>query len=122
MNIVLGGVCKCEVYLDDIVVYSDTWSEHMEILTDVFHRLERASLTLNLAKCDFGKAMVTYLRKQVGQGQVRPMLAKVQAILDFPAPQTRRELRRFLGMVGYYRVSVKTSRKWSHPSLASLVC
>ncbi|CAI5657377.1 unnamed protein product [Oreochromis niloticus] len=103
MNIVLGSVRKCEVYLDDIVVYSDTWSEHIETLTDVFHRLGRASLTLNLAKCDFGKAMVTYLGKQVGQGQVRPLLAKIQAILDFPAPRTRRELRRFLGMVGYYR-------------------
>uniref|UniRef100_A0A669CU45 Gypsy retrotransposon integrase-like protein 1 n=1 Tax=Oreochromis niloticus TaxID=8128 RepID=A0A669CU45_ORENI len=103
MNIVLGSVRQCEVYLDDIVVYSDTWSEHMETLADVFHRLEWASLTLNLAKCDFGKAMVTYLGKQVGQGQVRPILAKIQAILDFPAPRTRRELRNFLGMVGYYR-------------------
>lgn len=54
-------------------------------------------------KCEFGKAMVTYLGKRVGQGQVRPLAAKVQAILDFPVPETRRQLRRFLGMCGYYR-------------------
>lgn len=66
-------------------------------------RLKEASLTLNLAKREFGKAIVTYLGKQVGQGQVRPVTAKVQAILDFPVPETRRQLRRFLGMCGYYR-------------------
>lgn len=100
---VLLGVHGCEVYLDDIVVYSLTWLEHMETLREVFARLKGARLTVNLAKCEFGKAVVTYLGKQVGQGQVRPLMAKVQAVLDFPVPTTRRQLRRFLGMCGYYR-------------------
>lgn len=103
MDTVLLGVHGCEVYLDDIVVYSPTWPEHMDMLREVFARLKDASLTVNLAKCEFGKAVVTYLGKQVGQGQVRPLTAKVQAILDFPVPTTRRQLRRFLGMRGYYR-------------------
>ncbi len=60
-----------------------------------------ASLTLNLAKCEFGQATITYLGKEVGQGQVHPVEAKIAAITEFPAPQTRRELRRFLGMAGY---------------------
>ncbi|KAI3366609.1 hypothetical protein L3Q82_009298, partial [Scortum barcoo] len=68
----------------DIVCYSTTWSEHLGTLREVFSRLEGASLMLNLAKFEFGKAVVTYLGKQVGQGQVRPVSAKVQAILDFP--------------------------------------
>lgn len=46
---------------------------------------------------------MTYLGKKVGQGQVKPVEAKVEAILDFPTPRNKRELRRFLGMVGYYR-------------------
>lgn len=46
---------------------------------------------------------MTYLGKQVGQGQVRPLTAKITAISEFPVPMTRRELRRFLGMAGYYR-------------------
>lgn len=61
-------------------------------------RLSSASLTLNLAKCDFGKASVTYLGRQVGGGQVRPVDAKVTAILEFPAPATRKALRSFLGL------------------------
>lgn len=107
MSTVLNGVEHCEVYLDDIVAYSSTWSEHVRTLTEIFDRLHSASLTLNLAKCEFGKAMVTYLGKQVGQGNVLPVAAKVQAIVDFPAPQTRRDLRRFLGMAGYYRAFCK---------------
>lgn len=107
MNLVLSGVDHCEVYLDDIVVYTDSWTAHLKTLTEVFERLSRASLTLNLAKCEFGKAVVVYLGKQVGQGRVCPVTAKIQAILDFPAPQTRRELRRFLGMAGYYRAFCK---------------
>lgn len=47
--------------------------------------------------------MVTYLGKQVGQGQVRPVNAKVEAIVNFDMPKCKRELRRFLGMVDYYR-------------------
>ncbi|XP_039894583.1 uncharacterized protein LOC120737796, partial [Simochromis diagramma] len=62
------------------------------------YHLADASLTLNLAKCEFGKATVTYLGKEVGQGKVRPISAKVNAILNFPVPTTRRELRRFLWM------------------------
>ena len=50
----------------------------------------------------FGKATVTYLGKQVGHGQVL-VDAKVKAVLKYPVPSTRRELRRFLGMAGYYR-------------------
>ena len=102
MQLVLGDVPHCNVYLDDVVVYSDMWADHVASLRVVFQRLAAASLTLNLAKCEFGKATVTYLGKQVGHGQVRPVNAKVTAVLEYPCPATRRELRRFLGMVGYY--------------------
>lgn len=54
---------------------------------------------------EFGCATVTYLGKEVGQ--VRPLNSKIQAILDFPVPRTKRELRRFLGMTGYYRCFCK---------------
>ncbi|CAI5660942.1 unnamed protein product [Oreochromis niloticus] len=107
MQLVLGDVPQCNVYLDDVVLYTDTWADHMSLLRAVFQRLAEASLTLNLAKCEFGKATVTYLGKQVGFGQVRPVEAKITAILDYPSPTTRRELRRFLGMTGYYRCFCK---------------
>ncbi len=103
VNLVLAEVPNCNAYLDDLVIYSQSWSEHLSLLETVFKRLQEAFLTLYLAKCEIGKATVTYLGKQVGHGQVRPVMAKISSINEFPVPKTRRELRRFLGMAGYYR-------------------
>jgi len=90
------------------------------LLHTVFERLEKATLTLNLAKCEFARATVTYLGKEVGQGQVRPVAAKVSAINEFSIPTTRRELRRFLGMAGYYRSFCRNFSSVVHP-LTSLL-
>ena len=84
VNTVLTGVPNCSAYLDDLEVFLATWCEHVESLTKVFERLAGANLTLNLGKCEFGKATVTYLGKQVGRGEVRPVAAKVSAIAVFP--------------------------------------
>lgn len=103
MNRVVSGLSGCAVYLDDVVVYSDTWEEHVQRIGALFKRLVWANLTVNLAKCEFARATVTYLGKVVGQGRVRPVEAKVLAVHKFPPPTTKKELMRFLGLVGYYR-------------------
>ena len=58
VNIVFADVPNCTAYLDDVVIHSSTWSDHLSTLKRVFQWLENASLTLNLAKCEFGKATV----------------------------------------------------------------
>lgn len=103
MNRVIAGLKGCAVYLYDLVIYSDTWSEHLCRIRALFDRLAVANLTVNLSKCEFAKATVTYLGKVVGQGHIRPVRAKVIAIDRFPTPTTKKELMRFLGMVGFYR-------------------
>lgn len=120
----LSGILNCNAYLDDLVVYSTDWSEHVSLLRTVFEHLAKASLNLNLAKCEFAQATITYLSKEVGQGQVRPLEAKVTAIAEFPIPTTRRELRRFLGMAGYYRSFCKNFSIIAQPltSLLSPSC
>ncbi len=60
---VLSGVTNCEVYIDDIVIHSDDWVQHLGTLREVCRGLE----TLNLAKCEFAKGTITYLGKQVGK-------------------------------------------------------
>ncbi|XP_063856826.1 uncharacterized protein LOC135098416 [Scylla paramamosain] len=70
---------------------------------NVLSRLQEANLTVKLAKSTFGAATVSYLGHQIGQGSVRPKTANVDAVLKYPTPTTRRELRRFLGMAGFYR-------------------
>ena len=69
----------------------------------LFSRLRQANLTVNLVKSEFGHAHVMYLGHVVAQGQVKPVDAKVRVIVEYPAPTTRKELMRFLGMAGYYR-------------------
>lgn len=73
MQRVLSGISNCAVFLDDLVVYSHTWEEHLSTLGEVFNALASASLTLNLLKCEFAKAVVTHLDKKVSQGQVKPV-------------------------------------------------
>lgn len=101
-NYVLSGLSNCEAYLD-VVVFSSSWSTHLGHIRELFDHLFAANLTINLAKCEFGRATVTYLGKVIGRGQVRPIGAKVEAICQFPVPTNRREVRRFLGIAEYYR-------------------
>ena len=70
-------------------------------MRELFTRLAEARLIVNLAKCKFAKATVTYLGLVVGR--VWPVAAKVHAMQHFPVPTTKKELMRFLGLVGYYR-------------------
>ena len=93
----------CEAYIDDVVVFGNTWKQHFERMHQLFRRLRSAKLTVNLVKRDFGHAHVTYLGHVAGQGQVKPVTAKVDAIINYPLPNNKREVMRFLGMSGYYR-------------------
>lgn len=98
----IGEVLNCAAYLDEVVVYSDAWEQHLQLLERVFTRLSNASLVLNLDKCEFGKGVVSYLDKPVGQD------AKIQTICAFPAPKTRQDLHSFFFiMAGYFHCFCK---------------
>ena len=103
MNMVVRDLEGCAVYLDDVVIYSDNWETHLQRIDALFGRLADACLTVNLAKCEFAKASVTYLGRLVGHGTVSLLRAKVEAIYMYQRPTTKKELQRFLGLVGYYR-------------------
>ena len=81
----------------------EQWEQHLEIIREFFKRLSDVKLTINLPKSVFCHANLTFLGHIVGQGQVRPVEAKVKAISNFPVPIGKRQLVRFLGMAGYYR-------------------
>lgn len=81
MSTMLTDVPNCNIYLDDVVIYCFTRSEHVANLKVVFNCLAAASLTLNLAIYEFGKASVIYLGKEVGKGQAHPIDVKVTASL-----------------------------------------
>ena len=103
VNKLVRDIDGCEGYIDDVVIFSDNWSDHIRQIERFFQIMREAKLTINLMKSEFGKATVKYLGHIVGQGQVRPLDAKIQTIAKFPIPTSRKELARFLGMAGYYR-------------------
>ena len=103
INSIIADIEGCEGYIDDVIIYSATWEEHIKIMRKFFQCLSEAKLTINLLKSEFGCGCVTYLGHVVGQGKVKPVDAKIDAISQFPQPTTKKHVMRFLGMAGYYR-------------------
>lgn len=103
INKVIADLEDCEAYIDDVIIYCETWEKHRETIREFFRKLSEAKLTIDLSKTEFGQAQVTYLGHVVGRGQVQPVNAKVEAIIKFPRPENKKQLMRFLGMAGYYR-------------------
>eukprot|EP00794_Sanderia_malayensis_P005342 gene5342-6012_t len=82
---------------------SHTFDEHLRNLKEVFTAIQNAGLKLNLKKCAFAKFEVKYLGFVLSEKGIAPNPEKVAAIKNFPVPADATSLRRFLGMVGYYR-------------------
>ena len=92
-----------QVYIDDIAIFSATWEEHCKHIGVVLGRLQQAGLTAKASKCMWAQTEVEFLGHVVGQGKVCPADLKVQAVKDFPMPRTKKGVRQFLGLTGYYR-------------------
>lgn len=91
------------VYIDDIIIASDSIEEHRKHLQEVFSRLEKFGITINLSKCIFEQTKLEFLGHEVSTEGIRPLDDKVKAIMEFPRPTTVDQLRRFLGMLNFYR-------------------
>ena len=90
-------------YLDDILIFSNSWQEHICHIKEVLKRIRQAGLTIKASKCDFATAEVDYLGHTIGLGKVAPRDAKVLALQNFPRPNNKKQLQSFLGLAGYYR-------------------
>ena len=90
-------------YLDDILVFSRTYEEHLKHIEDVFNRLGAANFSLNKSKCHFVKAEIDYLGHVISSNGIRPNPEKVRAIQTLDPPTNVKGVRSFLGMAGYYR-------------------
>ena len=91
------------VYLDDIIVFSHSFTQHLHHLTAVFDRIRSANLKIQPAKCQFGLTQVTYLGHKFTPEGVQVDESKIQAIVSFPRPRKLRDVRSFMGLCNYYR-------------------
>jgi len=87
---VLSGLSDyAAVYLDDIIVYSSSWAQHLQHLKEVFHRIQEVGLTINSSKGALTKKETEYLGYVVGNGVIRSQLQKIEAIQNCPLPETK---------------------------------
>ena len=117
MDIILSGLPPDRVlaYLDDIVIFSRSWDEHKQDVERVLDKLEAAGISLRPEKCVFGSHEVNYLGYYMNEDGIRPQKALVEAISDFKRPETKKEVRRFLGTVGFYRDFIRNFADISTP-------
>ena len=98
---------KCEVYIDDIIIYGKTELEFTSNLRDVLDRLNSKKVTVNPAKCKFGLKEVEYVGHMISKDGLNMSPEKKKKVLDFPVPDTTKQLRGFLGLVNYFRDHVR---------------
>ena len=103
VNEVLSGLTFAFCYLDDILVYSPDMKMHLEHLRKLFMRLREADLKLKEVKCNFLKKDIQYLGHIVLGKGIMPMPEKLPCIKDMPPPKTAKEVKQFLGLIGYYQ-------------------
>ena len=90
-------------YLDDIIIFSNNEVEHLHHIEEIFNRLERFGLKMKWKKCDFFKRHIQYLGHLIAEDGFTPVPEKLESIGNMPRPKTPKEVKQFLGLIGYYR-------------------
>ena len=97
----------CLIYLDDVIIFSQTEEEHLERMLVVFESLCEHGLKLKPSKCDVFKTEINYLAHHVSKKGVLPSKKNLEAIAECPPPDTYTKVKSFVGLVGHYRCFIK---------------
>ena len=100
--------------LDDVLGHTKTWDEHLMVLRDLFERCRKANLVLRPTKCSVGDSEITFLGHRVSGEGLKPKLDSVDKILETSVPSTKKQVRSFLGLIGFYRKYI--------PNFAAIAC
>ncbi|KAL8601078.1 hypothetical protein ACOMHN_040779 [Nucella lapillus] len=103
MRKLLKGLKGVENFMDDILIASETWEEHMSQLAEVLLRLRRANLTARPTKCQIGYPDLEFLGFVVGENTKQPEKSKIERMLSSARPKSKTEVRSLLGLIGFYR-------------------
>ena len=98
-DMLLGGMMWvfAEGHLDDIIVYSDTWADHLAHLRQLLEALRRSNTELHQGTCAFGAQEVKYLGHLVTRDGIRACSSKIKGIVEMPRPTSAKEVQRFIG-------------------------
>lgn len=117
MNAVLSGLngLKCFIYLDDVVIYANNLTEHNQRLTEIFQRFRQHNLKIQPSKCSFLRKECLYLGHIITEDGIKPDPAKIECVSKFPQPKNSKDIKSFLGLVGYYRKFIQDFAKIAKP-------
>jgi hypothetical protein len=94
---------ECDVFVDDLIIFSSTAEEHARRLENVFQRFEEANLQLHPGKCVFAQPQVQYLGYVLSEQGISASPEKMKAVKQYPTPKSVRDVRAFLGLASFYR-------------------
>ena len=103
MRLLLNKPPNVDNYIDDVLVHTVTWSEHLASLRGLFMRIREAGLTVKPSKCCAGQSSVSFVGHQIKQGKLQTRTEFINKIKNAKLPVTIKEVRSFLGLTGYYR-------------------
>ena len=103
MRKMLNQAKDTEHYIDDVLCHTKTWEEHLAVLENLFSQIRRAGLTVKPSKCKVAHQTLEFLGHTIGKGTISLEQEKIQKVKDAKPPQTKKQVRSFLGLTGYYR-------------------
>lgn len=115
MDSIFDNLDNVYVYLDDLIVASINESEHQKDLENVFRILSKNCLRISIDKCTFYKNSVKFLGYQISEYGVSPPIDRIEAISNFPEPKGSHELRRFMGMLNFFRQMIPSFATIAYP-------
>jgi hypothetical protein len=121
--VVLVGLCYfiCEIYLDDCIVHGANDKDFLENLEKVFQRFSKHKLFPKPGKCKFGVPKVEFCGRVIAKEGVSMSAKKISQVLNFPLPVYQKQLKSFLGLVGYFRPHLRDLSNVAHPLQQMLV-
>ena len=93
-------------FVDDILIHTESWEEHLATLKSTLDVMRSVNLTIKPSKCRIGCRKLDFVGHKIGDGTIEPQPDKIDKILTAPAQKTKKEVRAFLGLAGYYRTFV----------------
>ena len=117
MDVSLSGLPAERIlaYMDDIVIFSKTFEEHLQSIETVFERMQESKIALKLSKCIFASHKVDFLGFELSNSGIRPQSRLTEAISKFEQPKTKKEQKGFLGLAGFYRAFIRDFANIAEP-------
>ena len=114
MRTILRGIDNVENFVDDILEYTESWDAHIVTLRELLMKLRESGLTAKPSKCALGYFQLPFLGHTVGNGMLSPDPSKIQSIKGCSLPTSKKQVRSFVGLVGYYRKLI--------PNFSTIAC